>query len=144
MSALIVVLVATDVVALSALAWLLLRPPAWLRPDPQAAAALDRAPHPPVPAGVTRRLITIEILNPIELAGTRGRLASLAGTVAPGLTRRVVYDQTLRIVREQLLEQQVHADVRVHTLRPAPDNLSAATVDEVRVIDLEDPNDPRP
>ena len=101
------------------------RPPVWLSgrwpaPDGEAAAALDGTPRPPVPKGSTRRLISIEILNPIELAGTRGRLVGLAGTLAPGLTRRIVYDQTLRILKQQLVDQQVLADVRLHTLRPAP------------------------
>jgi hypothetical protein len=125
MLALVIVLVITNLLALAALAWAVVRPPAWLTgrwpaPDGDAAAALDGTPRPPVPKGSTRRLISIEILNPIELAGTRGRLVGLAGTLAPGLTRRIVYDQTLRILRQQLVDQQVLADVRLHTLRPAP------------------------
>lgn len=106
-----------------------------LAPDEAAAAALDRSPRPAgAPAG-TRRLISIEILNPIELAGTRHRLLGIAGSLAPGLTRRVVYDQVLRIIKQQLDEQHVVADVRLHTLRPAPAP-GGTPVDEVRRVDL--------
>ena len=131
MIVLVVVLAVVALGSLGALLWLLLRTPDWLgtrwpRVDPVAGAALDRAPSPPVAAGTTRRLISIEILNSRELAGTRGRLAGLAHTVVPGLTRRVVYDQVVKILREQLIAQQVDADVRVHVLRPglAPDESS--------------------
>lgn len=150
MLALVIVLVVTNVLAVAALALVALRPPAWLAerwptPDPEAAAALDGTPRPAVPKGTTRRLISIEILNPIELAGTRGRLVGLAGSLAPGLTRRIVYDQTLRILRQQLVEQQVLADVRLHTLRPAPPASARASgsgaqptvQDTVQTIDID-------
>jgi hypothetical protein len=127
---LVVVLIATNALTLAALALVLSRPPArlvarWkrsrqIRSDPEAAAALDRTPAPPGPRGSTRRLISVEILNPVELAGTRSRWAGIAGALLPGLTRRIVYDQTLRILKQQLADQQVLADVRIHTLRPAP------------------------
>lgn len=136
----VVALSALALFGLGALAWLLLRTPDWLgtrwpRPDPIAATALDRTPSPPVTAGTTRRLISIEILNAGELAGSRGRLAGLAHNVVPGLTRRVVYDQTVKILREQLLAQRVQADVRVHVLRPPGG--PGPTVDEVTTIDLD-------
>jgi hypothetical protein len=87
--------------------------------EPGLRAALDAtAPAVAAPAG-TRRLISIEILNPVELAGTRGRVLGVAGSLAPGLTRRIVYDQVAKILRSQLGERQVVADVRVHTLRTA-------------------------
>jgi hypothetical protein len=86
--------------------------------EPGLGAALDAtAPAAAAPAG-TRRLISIEILNPVELAGTRGRVLGVAGSLAPGLTRRIVYDQVAKILRSQLGERQVVAEVRVHTLRP--------------------------
>ena len=114
---------------------------------------LFEAPRPP---GVTergRRLITIEVLNPLELASTRaGRLAGLAGTLAPGLTRRLVYDQVHKTLRHELDRMAVHADVRMHLLRsvprpthPAarPDDrvVDAVVVDEVAPLDL-DPDVP--
>jgi hypothetical protein len=105
------------------------------------------APRPPGVNGRNRRLITVEILNPIELATTRGgRVAGLAGTLAPGLTRRIVYDQTLKTLRRELDGKAVHADVRLHTLRPAPPQpsapsadqsaIEAVVVDEVAPLDL--------
>jgi hypothetical protein len=64
-------------------------------------------------------VITIEILNPIELAGTRGWWAGIAGSLAPGLTNRVVYDQAIRLVRTQLADHDVVADVRLHVFDPS-------------------------
>jgi hypothetical protein len=78
------------------------------------------AAAPPAPGAPTRgrRFISIEILNPIELAGSRGRVLGIAGSIAPGFTRRLVYDQTVKILRRQLVERHVVADVRLHTLHP--------------------------
>lgn len=109
---LVVLLVLTNVVTAGVLVRVLLRPRDVPAPDPVAAAALTRATG-------ARRLISIEILNPLELAAARGWLGGVAGSIAPGLTRRIVHDQTIRIVRQQLAEQQVVADVRLHAL-PAP------------------------
>lgn len=103
----------------------------------------------PRPAGVggARRLITVEILNPLEVAAQRaGRVAGLAGALAPGLTRRVVYDQTVKTLRRELPGKGVHADVRLHTVRavaargPArPSVVEARVIDEVAPLDLSEP-----
>jgi hypothetical protein len=84
------------------------------------AASLDATHRPPPSATSTRRIITVEVLNPIELAGTRGRIAGIAGSFAPGITRRIVYDQVLGRLRKQLADEKVVADVRLHVLRPVP------------------------
>lgn len=60
------------------------------------------------------RLITIEILNPAELAATHNKYSGVAGAVAPGLIRKIVYARTVQILREQLVAQGVQADVRIH------------------------------
>ena len=74
---------------------------------------------PPVGTGTrTRRVITVEILNPLELAAHRGRVAGIAGSLAPGLVRRMVHDQTVKRLQHELAAQRVAADVRLHTLRP--------------------------
>jgi hypothetical protein len=86
--------------------------------EPGLRAALDATAPAVAAATGTRRLISIEILNPVEVAGTRGRVLGVAGSLAPGLTRRIVYDQVAKILRSQLGERQVVADVRVHTLQP--------------------------
>lgn len=119
MLVLVVVLVATNLISLGVLAWYLLRPADEPAPDDQLAASLNAALRPSASSSGTRRLITIEILNPIELAGTRGRLAGIAGSLAPGITRRVVYEQALKMVRRHLTAERVVADVRLHVTRPA-------------------------
>jgi hypothetical protein len=89
-----------------------------------------------------RRVITIEVLNPIELAGTRGRLVGIAGSLAPGITRRLVYDQVLKTLRRQLADQRVVADVRLHVFRPdepagrPPGQTGEATIVEPEQVDL--------
>jgi hypothetical protein len=166
-AALLVLLVVTNLLSLGVVGWLLLRPTTG-EPDAVVRSALDGSPAPTGALG-TRRVITIEILNPIELAGTRGRMAGIAGSLVPSITKRVVYDQALRQVRRDLKAQHAIAEVRLHTIRPggaaATDGRStgpatrpaaAATTettpedvpvyfDEIRRLDLDDddPADPR-
>jgi hypothetical protein len=116
---LVVVLIVTNLVTLGVLAWYLLRPAEHPGPSPSIAEAVDAARRLELSSSATRRVITIEILNPIELAGTRGRLVGMAGSLAPGITRRIVYDRAIRMVRRHLADENVVADVRMHTVRPA-------------------------
>lgn len=60
------------------------------------------------------RIITLEILNPIEVAKSRVKIAGVAGAVAPNLIRKVVYGQTVTILHKQLADFGVKADVRIH------------------------------
>lgn len=144
MLVLVTVLAVTNLATLAALVWLyrFIDGPAADRPDPLVAAALDATPPAgPTSTSRTRRLISVEVLNPIELAGSRGRLAGLAGSIAPRLTRRVVNDQVVKILRQQLVEQQVVADVRLHTVHPVrPDAQPAGQptvyADEVAPVEL--------
>jgi hypothetical protein len=145
--ALVIVLAATILVTLAVLVHA-------LRRDRGSADGTDQtevfeAPRPAGVSGHDRRLITVELLNPIALAGARGgRMASLAGTIAPGLTRRLVYEQTLRTLRQELHDKDVLADVWVHTLRTVPRQraprverggvVDAAVVDQVAPLDLGD------
>jgi hypothetical protein len=141
---LVVVLAATNLVTLAALVRT-----ARNRRVRGDTAEMFEAPRPAGVQAHDRRLITVELLNPIELATARGgRMATLAGTVAPGLTRRVVYEQTLRILRNELRDKDVVADVRVHTLRTVPKEavprrrsgvVDATVVDQVAPLDLGDP-----
>lgn len=71
--------------------------------------------------GGARRVITVEVLNPIEVAAARSRLGGVAGTLAPGLITRAVHDRAMRTLRRELTAQGVVADVRLHTLVEAPD-----------------------
>lgn len=118
MLVLVIVLVVTNVIALGALLWLRLQPAEPPELDASVAGSLSPALRPPSSTSGTRRFITIEILNPIELAGSRGRWAGIAGSLAPGITRRIVYDQALKTVRRHLSDEDVVADVRLHVIRP--------------------------
>lgn len=61
-----------------------------------------------------QRVLTVEILNPLELARAQHKLAGVAGALAPAAVRAIVYDQAAKITREQLAKQGVAADVQVH------------------------------
>lgn len=138
----VIVLAVLTAASLGAVAYLLRRPArdATPEPDDAAARALDASPRPAGAYAETRRLISIEILNPIELAGSRGWLAGLAGSLVPKFTRRVVHDQVLKILKHELDAHHVVADVRLHTLRsPAPP--SARPADEVQRIDFDSVGD---
>jgi hypothetical protein len=82
---------------------------AQLTPADALPPTLDRA----FAAG-RNRLITVEILNPLELAGAHSRLAGLAGSVAPGPVRALVYEQAAKIAKVELAKQNVEADVQVY------------------------------
>jgi len=131
-TALVVILVATNLVTLAVLILRRRRPE-----EPGTDAETFTAPRPAGLAGKTRRLISVEILNPMELVNNRGRVAGLAGSLAPGLARRVVYDQALKTLRRQLENKQVLADVRLHTLRSVPRTAEAPAEPEPSVINVE-------
>ena len=58
-------------------------------------------------------LISIEILNPLQLAANENSLAGTLGSLSPNLIRKVVYDRAADIMRTQLVEKGVDADLRV-------------------------------
>ena len=58
-------------------------------------------------------LLTIEILNPVELARKESWFAGAFGTLTPTLLRRIVYTRTLTIMQDQLLQFDVKADVQL-------------------------------
>jgi hypothetical protein len=130
---LVIVLLATNVVTLGVLAYLRLHRTAVPEPDDPAVRAtleaLDAVARRGGAPPRDRQVISIEILNPLELAGSRGRMLGLAGTVAPGFTRRLVYDQTVKTLRRQLVEHGVVADVHVHAVRRADGRAQPATSD---------------
>ncbi len=144
MIALVIVLLVTNLVT----AVLLVRRG---RPDPVYADAdavdVFDAPRPAGVTGRDRRLITLEVLNPLELASARaGRLGGLAGSLAPGLTRRVVHEQVVKALRVELQRMAVQADVREHAVRAVPRGsrprtpggvVDAVVVDEVAPLDLD-------
>lgn len=82
----------------------------------EAAEMVDDIPPPEVdPALIsTGVFITVEILNPLEVASTRVKLAGVAGTIAPTLITKVVNEQAVKVLRRQLETQGVRAEVRLH------------------------------
>ena len=65
-------------------------------------------------AGGRNRVIAIEILNPIELAASQVQFAGVVGGIAPGAIRKVVYEQAVKMMKEQFEKEGVKADVRIH------------------------------
>jgi hypothetical protein len=61
-----------------------------------------------------KRLLVVEILNPLELAAEKHRLAEVAGGLAPAAVRKMVYEVAAKITKEQLEKQGVHATVEIH------------------------------
>ena len=61
-----------------------------------------------------RRVITIEILNPFELAGRSSWFARPLSAVTPDLLRNVVYQRAVTMFRERSSEYGVETDVRLH------------------------------
>ena len=61
-----------------------------------------------------QRFLTVEILNPLELARERNKFAGVAGVVAPSAVRAIVYEQAAEITRTRLAEHGVAADVQIH------------------------------
>ena len=79
---------------------------AWSALPVDAAQLLDRSDA----------LITIEILNPVELASQESPLAGPLGRLAPGLIRKRVYQRAAEMLRRQLGEHGVQAEVRIRGL----------------------------
>jgi hypothetical protein len=115
---LVIVLIVTNAASLAVLAAVVHR--RQTAPDATdrtvAAAVADGLPPTGRVMGRGRRIITIEILNPIELAGHRSRMFGIAGSFVPDFTRRLVYEQTAKVLRDKLVDHSVVADVRVHTV----------------------------
>lgn len=105
---------------LAALALLLLRF-AKLRTEVRELRARSEqlSAAPPVPAELARMaregaaLLSIRILNPMELAAQKGWFAGMAGRLTPGIVRRIVSQEAARIVIQELPKYGVVAEVRV-------------------------------
>ncbi len=59
-------------------------------------------------------LISIEILNPMELAAKESWVAGVLMHQTPTLVRRLVYQRASQLVREELKKYGVVAEVRQH------------------------------
>ncbi|WP_028080161.1 hypothetical protein [Solimonas soli] len=65
------------------------------------------------PDGSARPLITVEILNPFELATQRVAVAAIGARLAPRVIERIVYQQTSSILRTEIAKHGVEARVRI-------------------------------
>lgn len=64
-----------------------------------------------------RRVLCIEILNPVELAVEKNRLAGPLSGIAPEFINQQVYQQTRDILLEKLREFGVQAEVTIQEIR---------------------------
>ena len=124
MTVLLVLLCGTNLIAVALLVRSYRSRPAV--PVRDVATVLGDGPPPAGNGNRTRRVITVEILNPLELAAHRGRVAGIAGSLAPGLVRRLVHDQMVKRLQRELAAERVAADIRLHTLRPVVADPAAA------------------
>lgn len=61
-----------------------------------------------------RPLVTLDILNPMEVAAQQSWFVDKFGALAAPVVRRIVYEQTASMLRDQLGEHGVRAQVRLH------------------------------
>ena len=59
-------------------------------------------------------LLSIEILNPMELAARESWFAEVFGNLSPALIRKLVYERTQKILVEELKKYHVQAQVGLH------------------------------
>ncbi|WP_348674986.1 hypothetical protein [uncultured Abyssibacter sp.] len=72
------------------------------------------------PSSRSDTYIAIRILNPMELARRQSWLAGTLAGISPNFVRRLVHTRTVQILKEQLLDYGVDADVRLEQGRPGP------------------------
>lgn len=58
-----------------------------------------------------RTRITIEILNPMELAAQQHWIAGTLGSLAPALVRKIVNEMAMRIIRDELVKYGAKAEL---------------------------------
>lgn len=71
------------------------------------------AAAPPNLAGADGLYLTVQILNPIEVACSNSRLAGPISGISPGLLCRQVYDQMSSELSEQLSDHGIEAEIDV-------------------------------
>jgi len=82
--------------------------------DQWGAAGLGALPASVFSALGRPALISVEILNPMELAVRDSPLAKTFGSLTPDLVRREVYKEVYRRLNLELQEHGVVAEVRLH------------------------------
>jgi len=61
-------------------------------------------------------IITIEILNAVELAAKQSKFGGMIGKYAPDMIRKMVIKRTADTMRDQMTGNGVHVEVQVHGL----------------------------
>lgn len=81
-------------------------------------------PAPPLPPDLeaalgagTRRVLVVEILNPLDVALSRNKAAGVIAAMAPERVRRVVLEQGARELVTEMAAEGVEVEVRVHAAR---------------------------
>lgn len=83
---------------------------------PRADGLAGAAPVPPAlatMAATNTQVIVITILNPMELAAQKHWVAGTVARLTPGLVRKIVYQEALKIVSNELPKYGVVAEVRI-------------------------------
>ncbi|NMN98534.1 hypothetical protein [Antrihabitans stalactiti] len=83
----------------------------------------DHITQPPPPVAVLQgarsvakgRVLTIEILNPLELAASQNWVAGIASSLAPALVTKIVYERAAKMMKEELGKFGVEAVVQIQT-----------------------------
>lgn len=83
-----------------------------LEPAPPMAPDLEA-----VLGSGTRRLLVVEILNPLDVALSRNRAAGVLAAMAPERLRRIVIEQASREMVAEMADQGLEVEVRVHAAR---------------------------
>lgn len=94
----------------------------------RAAALADEVaalePPPPLPPDLeaalgdgTRRLLVVEILNPLDVALSRNKAAGVVAAMAPERLRRIVLEQAAREMVTEMAAEGLEVEVRVHAAR---------------------------
>lgn len=65
----------------------------------------------------TRRLLVVEILNPLDVALSRNRAAGVLAAMAPERLRKIVVEQASREMVAEMADQGLEVEVRVHAAR---------------------------
>ena len=123
MSTLIAVLALVIALAGAVVAWRLRRANKALRAETigllwrleQADLSAPRSAYAELPP--EDKILSIRILNPLELASAQTKAATMLHRVRPALLSKMVYDQAAESLRERLAVEGVVAEVKVHAGR---------------------------
>lgn len=81
-------------------------------------------PAPPLPADLevllgagTRRVLVVEVLNPLDVALSRNKAAGVLAAMAPERLRKIVLEQAAREMVPEMAAEGLEVEVRVHAAR---------------------------